>query len=212
MEKTTYIFDFDGVLVDSMPYWSKGMLNFLDNHGIDYPADIIKTITPLGNPGSARYFKQTFGLALEIEEILKEIEDYFIPKYLYEIPLKPFVYEFLTDLKNKGYSLNVLTASPHITVDPCLKRLGVFDLFDNIWSCDDFNTTKADPDIYVRTVEKIGVNMSDAVFFDDNINAVKTAITAGLYTVGVYDVTGEEFKSELQKISNRYIHSFEELL
>ncbi|MBE6727075.1 MAG: HAD family phosphatase [Ruminococcaceae bacterium] len=212
MEKNTYIFDFDGVLVDSMPYWSAGMLNFLDNHNIKYPDDIIKTITPLGNPGSARYFKETFGINLEIEEILKEIEDYFIPKYLYEIPLKPFVYDYLTMLKAKGYSLNVLTASPHITVDPCLKRVGIYNLFDNIWSCDDFNTTKADPDIYVKAVEKIGVDMSQAVFFDDNINAVKTAIKAGLYTVGVYDSTGEAFNEELQAVSNKYIENFGSLL
>lgn len=212
MEKNTYIFDFDGVLVDSMPYWSAGMLNFLDNHNIKYPDDIIKTITPLGNPGSARYFKETFGINLEIEEILKEIEDYFIPKYLYEIPLKPFVYDYLTLLKAKGYSLNVLTASPHITVDPCLKRVGIYNLFDNIWSCDDFNTTKADPDIYIKAVEKIGVDMSQAVFFDDNINAVKTAIKAGLYTVGVYDSTGEAFNEELQAVSNKYIENFGFLL
>ena len=42
----TYLFDFDGTLVDSMPNWAKQMLSILDDYNVDYPDDIIKTVTP----------------------------------------------------------------------------------------------------------------------------------------------------------------------
>ena len=41
----------------------------------------------------------------------------------------------LKSLKEKGADLNVLTASPHSMLDVCLKRLGIYDIFTNVWSC-----------------------------------------------------------------------------
>ena len=43
-----YIFDLDGTLIDSMPYFAKTMLGILDKHGISYGEDMVKTVTPLG--------------------------------------------------------------------------------------------------------------------------------------------------------------------
>ena len=50
----TYIFDFDGTLVDSMPTWSRVMKRLLDETNTPYGEDIIKIITPLGNLGTAK--------------------------------------------------------------------------------------------------------------------------------------------------------------
>ena len=50
---TAYLFDFDGTLVDSMPAWETTMLRILNENHINYPPDIIKTITPLGFAGTA---------------------------------------------------------------------------------------------------------------------------------------------------------------
>ena len=49
----TYLFDFDGTLVDSMPTYISAMLKILDDHNIQYADDIVKTITPLGVLGTA---------------------------------------------------------------------------------------------------------------------------------------------------------------
>ena len=91
--------------------------------------------------------------------------------------------EVLRELKNRGASLNVLTASPHITLDACLKRLGLWELFDNVWSCDDFNTTKADPQIYVHAAEKMNTTADKVLLLDDNLNADLTAKAAGMRCV-----------------------------
>ena len=56
------------------------------------------------------------------------------------------------------------------------------------------------------------MDVNDIVFFDDNINAVKTAAKAGLATVGVYDKTGEDFIDQLKEAADRYICSFAELV
>lgn len=208
MQYTTYLFDFDGTLVDSMPYWSQKMIHILKKTNTAYPQDIIKIITPLGDVGTANYFKDVLKVPLAVEEMLELMDEYALPKYRDIIPMKDGVADSLTMLKKKGYSLNVLTASPHKMLDPCLKRNGIYDLFDNIWSCDDFNLTKADSRIYREVVRKIGVTEAETLFFDDNITAIRTAASAGFGTVGVFDESGREFTDVLKETADFYIESF----
>lgn len=208
MKHSVYLFDFDGTLVDSMPYWSRKMINILEESKVAYPENIIEIITPLGDIGTAKYFRDVLGVGLSTEEMLAKMDEYAYPKYRDEIVLKEGVWEYLTKLKRNNSSLNVLTASPHRMLDPCLKRNGVFEMFDNVWSCDDFKTTKSDPEIYRAAARKIGAEVSDMVFFDDNIGAIKTAARAGLCTVGVYDDSGKAFADELRETADLYIESF----
>ena len=122
------------------------------------------------------------------------------------------VIDVLKALKARGADLNVLTASPHTSLDPCLKRLGIWELFSNVWSCDDFNTTKADPNIYRMAAEKIGAPVEDIWFLDDNINADRTAMEAGMKVCGVYDDSSKESVEEMKALCHRYIYNFNELL
>ena len=67
MKYNTYLFDFDGTLVDSMPAFVSVMLRILDENNIKYEDDIVKIITPLGYKGTAEYFKK-LGISLSVEE------------------------------------------------------------------------------------------------------------------------------------------------
>ena len=133
-------------------------------------------------------------------------------EYAEHIPAKNNVIDVLKKLKADGASLNVLTASPHITLDVCLKRLGMFDLFDNVWSCDDFNTTKADPQIYRMAAEKMGCTVEAVLFLDDNYNADKTAKQAGMKVCGVYDDSSKDYVAQIKTATDYYIYDFQELL
>lgn len=207
----TYLFDFDGTLVDSMPVYISSMLKILDENGIAYGKDIVKIITPLGVKGTAEYFIE-LGVKKPILEIVETMKKYMAEEYFYSIPAKENVISVLKELKSRGCSLNVLTASPHITLDACLKRLKIFDLFDNVWSCDDFSTTKADPEIYKMAAEKLGLNVNEVLFLDDNLNADKTAKQAGMKVCGVFDESSKEYVEEMKALNDFYVYDFSELL
>ena len=206
-----YLFDFDGTLVDSMPNYGATMLRVLDENHVPYGDDIIKIITPLGYIGTADYFIK-MGLNKTREEIIAIITEYLKEEYANRIPAKSNVIAVLRELKSRGADLNVLTASPHTMLDPCLKRLGIYDLFTNVWSCDDFATTKADPDIYRMAAERMGTTVDQVLFLDDNYNADKTAKTAGMLVCGVYDESSKEYIEEMKSIADHYIFDFKELL
>jgi len=207
----TWLFDFDGTLVDSMPtYINAVMLRILDENGISYGEDIVKIITPLGYRGTAEYYVQ-LGLQMSVEQIMAKMTEYAQHEYAHNVQAKPNVAEALRQLKARGDDLNVLTASPHSMLDPCLKRLGLYDLFRNVWSCDDFSTTKADPAIYRMAAEKMGVPVGEVWFLDDNLNADTTAKQAGMRVCGVYDESSKEYEGEMRAVADAYIYDFAEL-
>ena len=211
MKYSTYLFDFDGTLVDSMPSFISVMLRILDENNVKYGDDIVKIITPLGYAGTAEYFRK-MGVPMPTEEITKLMKEYVYNEYAYKIQAKENVISTLKELKKNGASLNILTASPHKVLDVCLKRLEMFDLFDNVWSCDDFSTSKANPEIYVRAAEKMGKPVEEVLFLDDNYNADKTAKTAGMKVCGVFDESSADYVEEMKSVTDYYIYDFKELL
>lgn len=208
----SYLFDFDGTLVDSMPHYVATMLRILEENRISYPDDIVRIITPLGAGGAARYFIEQLGLNMEVDQVRELMGKYILDAYVHTIPAKPHVIAALKELKQRGASLNVLTASPHVVLDPCLKRLGLWELFDNIWSCEDFDTTKTDPEIYRRAARRLNTTVEKVLFLDDNYHADKAAKTAGMLVCGVYDATSDNDAEEIKSVSDFYISDFTQLL
>ena len=207
----TYLFDFDGTLVDSMPTYGSQMLRILEETGTPYPDDVIKIITPLGYVGTAKYYLE-LGMPLSFEEITERMGRYMYEQYANNIPAKDTVRETLLALRARGDKLNVLTASRHEALDPCLTRLGIFDIFDNVWSCDDFGMSKSNPEIYILAAERLGKSVEDVIFVDDNIVADQTAKSVGMTVYGVYDDSSQDYIDDLKVVCDRYIYSFSELI
>ncbi len=208
----TYLFDFDGTLVDSMPSFISAVLKELDRHNCKYTSDIINVITPLGFIGTADYFIKTFNLDITTDKLVENFKENMASDYFYHIPAKSNVISSLKQLKKQGASLNVLTASPHLILDACLKRLDMFDLFDNVWSCEDFSTTKTDPLIYKAVAKKLNVNVEDVLFLDDNLHTDLTAKSIGMKVCGVFDKSSIDFVEQMKSSCDYYIYDFSELL
>lgn len=209
--KKHFLFDFDGVLVDSMPVWAGTYVQMLEEHGVPVPEGFVRRITPLGNAGAARCAMEA-GLQMTEEEILRCAMERFDYEYGHHVPLKSNVAQTLSGLVAAGNSVHVLTGSSHRYVDPCLKRHGVFDLFENIWSVDDFPYTKAQTEIYLEAAHRLGVPIGQCLFFDDNYVAVSTAVKAGMPAVAVYDASSADYADRMRAVADatsRIFRSYE---
>lgn len=209
---THFLFDFDGTLIDSMPTFCRCVHTVLDRYKVNYPADIIKTCTPLGTKDTPLYCIKEFGMEISEEQFRLEMFEVAVPDYETTIPAKKNVVSTLTELRRRGYSLNILTGSPHETLDPCYDRLGLDEYFDNAWSVNDFTTNKADPAIYIETARLLGVKPENIVFLDDNIEANRAAKQAGLTVIGVYDISSDAFVDDMKRELDGYIYTMDELL
>ena len=207
-----YLFDLDGTLADSMPAAVEIVLSLLRKKGISYPDDIVKTLTPLGFRGIAEYYAEEMGVPMTAEEIFRWFMAELQKAYAEEIPLKRTAKETLLALKGQGARLCVLTGSPHIFTDPCLRRAGVFDLFERVWSAEDFGMHKGDTRLYCEVAKVLGVGVENLLVIDDGINVIKTAKAAGAKTVGVYDSYSKEEEAEMRSLADGYVYTLDEVL
>ena len=69
----TYLFDFDGTLVDSMPTFISTVLRILDEHKIPCHDELIRILTPLGADGIAEYFEEQLGIPVPKEQLAQTI-------------------------------------------------------------------------------------------------------------------------------------------
>lgn len=208
--KKVFLFDFDGTLVDSMPYFGVETLNMFNKYKLESDEDIVQMMTPLGSRGMAKRFIK-LGLNLSEDEIIKELLESLEPHYYKDVVLKPFVKECLTYMRSQGIGLNVLTGSPHKWLEPCLELNGIYDLFDNVWSSDDFKMDKCDPEIYHKVAKQLGIKTSDIIFIDDNIGADTAAKKAGLTVFGIYDDSSKNEKEKFANVTDAYLMDFGEL-
>ena len=206
----TFLFDFDGTLVDSMPVYADMMLGILHEFQVAHEESVIKTLTPLGYRGAAKHFI-SMGLDMPEDDLVRLMHERAVHAYSTRVMEKPFVTDALRALHARGDRLNVLTASPHAMLDPCLTRLGIFDLFDHVWSCEDFSMTKSEPAIYAEAAKRIGRPVDEIWFLNDNPGADAAAKAAGMRVCGVYDDSSAEYEQEMRRICDAYITDFSQL-
>lgn len=210
MEQRHFLFDFDGTLVDSMQIWARTHIRMLLKQKISIPKDYVQTITPLGNEGAALY-SVSLGLKMPPGEYMSELDKELVRQYNSNVYLKENVENKLRELKSSGICLHVLTASSHSYVDSCLRRFGVLELFDNVWSVEDFGLSKADKQIYIEAARRLSAEPKSCTMVDDNYSALCAARRAGLNTVAVYDKSSKNMEKAIREAADKYVYGFEEI-
>lgn len=209
---TGFIFDLDGTLLDSLWVWSEVDEVFLSRRGLPILPDYAQSIAHLGFADAARYTIDRFGLDETPEQLMQEWYDLARAAYRDRVPLKPHAEEFLRKLCARGVHISAATSSEPELVLPCLNRLGITGLFENITTIHEVNGDKSSPDIYLLAAERMGVVPNQCVVFEDILRGIQSAKSAGFYTVAVEEPASALDQMEIQKTADRYIRSFAELL
>ncbi len=212
LTEKVYIFDLDGTLIDSMPPAVKIVLDFLDEQGISYPPDIVTILTPLGFKGVAKYYAEVMGVNMPAEEIIDYFSKRLNEEYFYRIPAKENAEQALQYLREQGCRLSVLTASPHLLTDAVLKRLGLWEYFENVWTLEDLGGSKGELSIYDKVADMLAVDKSECVMVDDNLTVLKTAKAAGMKIIGVFEKSTEKECIEAEQISDGFVYNFDQFL
>ncbi len=185
MDKRFCIFDMDGTLVDSMPFWSALGKDYLNALGITPTAEQLAPIGPMTMLEAAAYFMDLFHIPGPPERIVREMESVMEDHYRSDVPLKPGMKEYLETLKARGVRLCIATATAEPLSHACLSRLGVDHLFDFILSCETLGVSKNRPDVYLEAARRLGAAPEACAVFEDALYAARTAKEAGFYTVAV---------------------------
>ena len=206
------VFDLDDTLVDSWSRFDGAMLPVLDEEGIAYDREeMIAKMHPQGVPPTAVLFCR-MGVPGTAEEVTRRLEERMYQEYAYRIRLMPGADVYLRNLHEQGVRLFVLTASPHSITDPCLKNNDVWDLFEDVWTVEDYGMGKSNPELFVRVVGDIGLPADEILYYDDNPVAVVNAAASGMQVCGVLCPHTPQNAAKIPEVAEKYIASFEELL
>ena len=206
------VFDLDDTLVDSWSRFDGAMLPVLDEEGITYDREeMIAKMHPQGVPPTAALFCE-MGVPGTVEEVTRRLEVGMYREYAERIRLMPGAEAYLCRLREQGVRLFVLTASPHSITDPCLRNNGVWDLFEQVWTVEDYGMGKSNPDLFVRVVGDIGLPADEILYYDDNPVAVVNAVASGMQVCGVLCPHTPQNAAKIPEVAEKHIASFEELL
>lgn len=206
-----YIFDLDGTLLDSMPEWIKIYESLFVEHGKTMPDGYLYHVNHLSMSEGAKYTAENTDVGLTEKQIAVFWKEKAQDKYAREIKLKPYAYELLSTLHNRGKLLGIATASNKSNVTPCLVNNDIIKFFHSITSVDEVSRGKDFPDIYLKQCEKFGLRCEDCAVIEDSYVGALSAKTGGFLSVGVYDESGKEHNHELRKNCDLYVDSLKEL-
>lgn len=180
MSNIGFLFDLDGVLIDSESEYSKiwNKINQEYPSGTENLEQVIKGCT-LDKILSDHYPEETVRRA--VFNRLHELESMMNYEYL------PGANEFLTELKNRDLPVALVTSSDETKMNHLKDQIpGIFDFFNFIVTADLVTESKPSPQGYHLAAGKINCDPKNCVVFEDSLQGVMAGHNSGSYVVGVY--------------------------
>ncbi len=207
------IFDLDGTLIDSMPTWRGTGANFLNNHSIPVPENLMEVVKKQTIWQTAEWFRTELGVDMEANDIVNEIVESVVEAYRHTIPLKEGAKEYLEKMTQEGVKMCILTASEADYIYPALDRLDISRYFSHVLTCTELGEYKEDGKAYLTAMKLMGGTLDNTVVFEDALYAVKGSKSVGFKVYAVLDETVRGHDTEkIREIADHCIHSYQELL
>lgn len=182
------LFDFDGLVIDTEWTEFQAWQEMCQRHGVELS---LETWLPcVGRGPTTRVFDPydyliaQLGSALEREVIEAECRRRNL-ELIGAQPLLPGVKDLIMAAKERGLRLAVASSSTRAWVSGHLERLGLLDLFDALACGDEVAYTKPHADLYLKALEKVGAQAEQAIAFEDSLNGMLAARSAGIFCVVV---------------------------
>ncbi|RRQ50428.1 beta-phosphoglucomutase [Maribacter algicola] len=190
MEKKGFIFDLDGVIVDTAKYHYLAWKKLANELGFDFTLEQNELFK-----GVSR--KRCLEILLEIGKVNasreqfdrwmveknKDYLDYIEKMDASEIlPDVPRVLEFL---KNKKVPIALGSASKNAR--PILEKVGLLPFFDVIVDGNNVTKAKPDPEVFLIAASNLQVVPQNCVVFEDAVAGIKAANNAIMTSIGIGD-------------------------
>lgn len=206
------IFDLDGTLVDSMWVWDEIDIKFLNDRGLDVPADLQGIIEGMSFTETANYFKERFDLKEDIDEIKLIWTDMAKDFYREKVKLKTGAKNYIQKLKSDNVKIGIGTSNSKELALATLEGNGVLKYFDVVLTSCEVNKGKPEPDIFLGVAEKLGVSPDKCLVYEDTLAGVKAGKRAGMDVIGIYDANSHENQIEIGNLALEIVKNYNKFI
>nr|WP_256431850.1 HAD family phosphatase [Frigoribacterium sp. CFBP 13707] len=177
------LWDMDGTLVDTEPYWFESQVALVGSFGGTWTKADGDTLIGSGLWHSSRVLQQ-HGVDMSEDDIIDHLTTAVLERCAVHIPWRPGAKELLAELRAAGVPTALVTMS--------IRRMALFmvdaiefDAFDAVVAGDDVEHAKPHPEAYLRGAELLGVDVADCVAVEDSVPGLASAVAAGAVALGV---------------------------
>jgi HAD superfamily hydrolase (TIGR01509 family) len=181
------IFDLDGVLADSEPWWNQIDAKLLAEYGVTYRGEHHQNVVGVSYRLAVEFYKKAFGLSVPTEEMMRRRGEIATELFANRVGLFPNVKEVLEELRQMKLRLAVATSSVSASARPFLDRHELTGCFEVIVTGEEVERGKPAPDIYLRAADKLGLTADACLVVEDALPGVAAAKAAKMRVVAIPD-------------------------
>ncbi|MEI7831138.1 MAG: HAD family phosphatase [Prolixibacteraceae bacterium] len=206
-----FIFDMDGVLIDSENLYKVIESQLFQQVGVSIDHAEHVSYQGCSNPVMWSNIKERHRLPHPIDELVRITEESVIQYFssLPEIQPMPGVVDLLNWLKKKERKLALASSSSIEVIRIVLAKTHLEKYFDIIADCSEAGAGKPDPAIFLLAQKKLGIPRENCVIIEDSTNGIKAALAAGIYCIA-FNGPGSEHQD--QSAANLRVKEFSEII
>ncbi len=225
------IFDMDGTLIDSVGIWNLIDEELIKSYGAVPPStdkiqqgrdDALERNRSAEDPYREYciYLNERYAFGEKDPEDIKKKRYEIAQMYLEKnVDYRPGADIFIRALKKSGKRLIIASTTKKTNMD-VYRRLNnnirskadIDEFFDMVYTREDVDVIKPDPEVYEKVIAETGANPSECVVIEDSLVGVEAAKAAGLFTVAVYDRYSDNDGKRIKELADRFIMDYDEAL
>jgi HAD superfamily hydrolase (TIGR01509 family) len=182
------IFDLDGLLADSEPWWNQIDAKLLAEYGVIYRGEYHQNVLGVSYRLATEFYKNAFHIPAPVEELMCRRGEIATEFFADRVGLFPSAKATLEQLREMKLKLAVATSSVSASACPFLERTGIRSLFDVIVTGDEIQRGKPHPDIYLSTSEKLQVVNESCLVVEDALAGIAAAKAANMRVAAIPDI------------------------
>jgi HAD superfamily hydrolase (TIGR01509 family) len=181
------IFDLDGLLADSEPWWNQIDAKLLAEYGVTYRGEYHRNVLGVSYRLAIEFYKNAFHISAPVEELMRRRAEIATEFFANRVGLFPSAKVTLERLREMKLYLAVATSSVSASARPFLERTGIRRLFDVIITGDEIERGKPHPDIYLLTAEKLQMDIDSCLVIEDALAGIAAAKAAKMRVAAIPD-------------------------
>ncbi|WP_343317315.1 HAD family phosphatase [Arthrobacter sp. TMP15] len=182
------LWDMDGTLVDTEPYWIAAEIELVRAHGGHWDEE--KAMALVGNAlATSAKILQEAGVQLSVREIIDHLSHRVIAGIRRQVPWRPGARELLAELASRGVRCALVTMSERNLASEVVSALDS-EYFEFLITGDEVSNGKPHPEPYLMAVERLRqrdplLTARHCVALEDSIPGVASAVASGVATIAI---------------------------